>query len=261
MADTADKTAVVGETEVVPAVTQETAPTNHQLIDLKEMLEAGCHFGHQARRWNPKMAKFIYTKRDGVHIIDLTLTAAQLELAMQKVEEWVKNGKEIVFVGTKRQAREIVLEEANQAGAPFIVERWLGGTLTNWEQMQGRINRLVDLKTKREAGDLKQYTKRERGLIDREIERLERFFGGIAGLKKKPEALFIIDTHKEKTAVYEAKISGVKIIGMVDTNGNPEEIEFEGGVVIPVNDDAVRSIKLVVHAIAEAYKAGKAARK
>jgi small subunit ribosomal protein S2 len=261
MADAAKNSTATEQAPGVPIETQKPAPTNHQLIDLKEMLEAGCHFGHQARRWNPKMAKYIYTKRDGVHILDLTKTAAQLELAMRTVEEWVKNGKEIVFVGTKRQAREIVLEEANQAGAPFIVERWLGGTLTNWEQMQGRINRLVDLKAKREAGDLKQYTKRERGLIDREIERLERFFGGIAGLKKKPEALFIIDTHKEKTAEYEARISGVKVIAMMDTNCNPEDVELMGGVVIPINDDAVRSIKLAVHAIAEAYKAGKAARK
>lgn len=226
-------------------------------LDLKEMLEAGCHFGHQTRRWNPKMQPYIYTERDGVHIFDLVKTASQLQKAMDFVTEWVKSGKEIVFVGTKRQAREIVLEEATQAGAPYVVERWLGGTLTNWEQMQERIKRMMDLKSKREAGELKQYTKKERGQIDKEISRLERFFGGLSNLKRRPEALFIVDTHKEKTAVAEAVTLGVTLVGMVDTNGDPENVE----VVIPVNDDAVRAIKLVVHKIAEAYKAGKQVQK
>lgn len=222
-------------------------------IDLKEMLEAGCHFGHQARRWNPKMAEYLYTERDGVHIFDLAKTAEGLEKAMEFVTDWVKQGKVIVFVGTKRQAKEIVKEEAIKCGAPYVTERWLGGTLTNWEQMQVRIKRLLDLKEKRDRGELKQYTKRERVLLDREIERLERFFGGIAQLKSRPEAIFVVDTHREKTAIKEARYLGLTVIGMVDSNADPDGIEHR----IPANDDAVRSIKLIVTKIAEAYAAGK----
>lgn len=226
-------------------------------IDLKELLEAGAHFGHQARRWNPKMKPYIYTTRDNVHIFDLALTAQKLAEAMEFVTKWTKNGQEIVFVGCKRQAQLIVKEEAIRVGAPYVTERWLGGILTNWDEIGQRVKRLKDLKEKRDTDGFKHYTKRERVLIDREIARLERFFGGLVNLKGKPEALFIVDTHKEIVAVKEATLLKIPIVGMLDTNGDPDVVTHP----IPINDDAVRSIKLVVTKIAEAYAAGKAQRK
>lgn len=225
-------------------------------VDLKELLEAGCHFGHQARRWNPLMKKFIYTQRDGVHIFDLVKSGALLEAAMEYVRDTVRAGKEIVFVGAKRQAKSIVIEEAMKVGAPYVTERWLGGMLTNWDEMDKRLRKMAKLKKQREADELKGYTKKERLMIDKEIARLERFFGGIATLNKRPEALFIVDTHREKTAVYEASKTGAKVIGMIDSNANPTLVDFP----IPVNDDAVRSIKLVVEKIAQAYLDGKTMR-
>jgi len=226
-------------------------------VDLREMLEAGCHFGHQARRWNPKMTEYIYAERDGVHIFDLAKSAQLIVEAMEFVRDWVASGKEIVFVGSKRQASAIVKEEALQVGAPFVAVRWMGGLLTNWEEMQKRIKRLNTLKAQRESGELvKRYTKKERVLIDREIAKLERFFGGLATLKERPEALFVVDTHREMTAVKEARAKGVPVVGMVDTNADPDYADK----VIPVNDDAVRSIKLVVTKIAEAYADGKSRR-
>ncbi len=225
-------------------------------VDLKELLDAGCHFGHQARRWNPKMKKFIYVQRDGVHIFDLVKTGETLEKAMEYVRDTVRAGKEVVFVGAKRQAKAIVREEAMKAGAPFVTERWLGGMLTNWDEMDKRLKKLAKLKKQRDSGDLSGYTKKERVLIDKEIARLERFFGGIATITHRPEALFIVDTHREATAVYEAGKVGSKVIGMVDSNADPSAVDFP----IPVNDDAVRSIKLVVEKIAQAYADGKTMR-
>lgn len=227
------------------------------VIDLKDLLEAGAHFGHQARRWNPKMKPFIFTTRDNVHIFDLAITASKLAEAMAFVTEWVKNGQEIVFVGCKRQAQAIVKEEAIKVGAPYVTERWLGGILTNWEEINRRIERLKELKEKRDADGFKHYTKKERVLIDREIARLDRFFGGLELLKGRPEALFIVDTHKEIVAVKEANLIGIPIVAMVDTNGDPDLVTH----IIPINDDAVRSIKLVVNKIATAYARGKAQRK
>jgi len=225
-------------------------------VDLKELLDAGCHFGHQAKRWNPKMKKFIYTERDGVHIFDLVKTGNNLEAAMEYVRDTVRAGKEVVFVGAKRQAKAIVLEEAMKAGAPYVIERWLGGMLTNWDEMEKRLKKLARLKKQRDAGELSGYTKKERLMIDKEIARLERFFGGIAGLTRRPEALFIVDTHRETTAVYEAERVGAKVIGMVDSNADPSSVTFP----IPANDDAVRSIKLIVEKIGQAYAEGKAMR-
>jgi len=225
-------------------------------IDLKELLEAGCHFGHQSKRWNPKMDPYIYTTRDGVSIFDLAVTAQKLVEAMEFVRDWVKSGKEIVLVGTKRQAQAIIRQEATRVGAPFISERWLGGTLTNWSEIYKRIERLREMKLKKEAGDYKIYTKRENVLIDREIDKLDRFLGGIAMLKKPPEALFVVDTHKESVVVKEARLTDVPVIGMIDSNTDPDMVTK----LIPANDDAVRSIKLIVTKIAEAYADGKAAR-
>jgi small subunit ribosomal protein S2 len=225
-------------------------------VDLKELLEAGCHFGHQARRWNPKMKKFIYVQRDGVHIFDLVKTGTNLEAAMEYVRDTVRAGKEVVFVGAKRQAKAIVREEATKAGAPFVTERWLGGMLTNWDEMEKRLKKLAKLKKQRESGDLSGYTKKERVIIDKEIARLDRFFGGIAHLTRRPDALFIVDTHREASAVLEANKVGAKVLGMVDSNADPSKVDFP----IPVNDDAVRSIKLVVEKVAQAYADGKTMR-
>jgi small subunit ribosomal protein S2 len=223
-------------------------------VDLKELLEAGCHFGHQARRWNPKMKRFIYTQRDGVHIFDLVQTGTLLEEAMTFVRDMTRAGKEVVFVGAKRQAKAIVREEASKVGAPFVTERWLGGMLTNWEEMEKRLKKLSRLKAQRESGELaKKYTKLEQTRINKEIERLDRFFGGISGLTKRPEVLFVVDTHREKTAVYESSKVGTKVVGMLDSNADPDLIDFP----IPLNDDAIRSIKLVVEKIAQAYADGK----
>ncbi len=203
------------------------------------------------------MEEYIFTSRDGVHIFDLAITAQKLVEAMNFVRSWVESGKEIVFVGTKRQAQAIVREETAKVGAPFVTERWLGGTLTNWEQMKKRIKRLKSLKEQREKGELKKYTKKEQVLLDREIAKLERFFGGLSEFTERPEALFVVDTHRELTAVKEANIIEAPVVGMVDSNGDPSLVDY----VIPVNDDAVRSIKLMVTHIAQAYADGKALRK
>lgn len=223
-------------------------------VDLKELLEAGSHFGHQARRWNPKMKKYIYAERDGVHIFDLVKTGLLLEQAMEGMRDMVRAGKEVVFVGAKRQAKAIVREEATKVGAPYVTERWLGGMLTNWEEMEKRLKKLARLKKQKEAGELaKKYTKLEQSRIDKEIERLERFFGGIATLNRRPDALFIVDTHREITAVYESNKVGVTVFGMVDSNSDPSMVDYP----VPANDDAVRSIKLVVEKMAQAYADGK----
>lgn len=221
--------------------------------DLQELLEAGAHFGHQVRRWNPRMKQYIYAARDGVHVFDLTITAAQLDEACEFVKELVAQGKTVVFVGTKRQAKAIVREEAAKVGAPLVSERWLGGMITNWEEISKRIKKLVEMKKKREAGEYDHYTKKERVLLDREISRLERFFGGIVELNQIPDALFVIDVNKEKVAVAEALQRGVKVVAMVDSNGDPTGVDK----VIPANDDAVRSIKYIVTRIADAYAEGK----
>ncbi len=223
------------------------------VIDLKELLEAGCHFGHQARRWNPKMDQYIYVKREGVHIFDLGITAKCLVEAMEFVRNLVKEGKEMVFVGSKRQASSIIKEEAEKCGAPFVSIRWLGGTITNWEQIKKSIDKLNDFEKKKEAGDFKKYTKKENILIDREIARLTRFLGGLRKLTKIPEAVFVVDVKKEHAVIKEANMKGVTVIGMVDTNADPEGVDY----VIPANDDAVSSVKFVVSKMAEAVSAGK----
>lgn len=222
-------------------------------VPLTELLEAGCHFGHQSRRWNPRMKPYIYTARDGVHIFDLAKTAEELEKACEYVKELVAGGGTLLLVGTKRQAKAIVREEAAKAGAPFVSERWLGGTITNWDQIKKSIDKLKEMRDKREKGEYKKYTKKENVIINREIDRLERFFGGLVDLTKIPDALFIVDTNKEEVAVEEARSRGVAVVGMVDSNANPDLVDR----VIPANDDAVRSIKLVVSMVAKAYADGK----
>jgi small subunit ribosomal protein S2 len=222
-------------------------------IDPKALLEAGCHFGHQAHHWHPKMQQYIYAERSGVHIFDLIQTAKKLEEAVEVARELGRAGKTLVFVGTKRQAQDIVREEAMAVDAPYVVSRWLGGTLTNWEQISKSVEQLNRRKREFESGVYDKYTKKERVLIGREISRLERLFGGIATLKHAPDALFIVDIGKEKAAVKEAVMREVPTIAVVDSNNDPSDITH----VIPANDDAVRSIKLLVNHIAKAYAEGK----
>lgn len=222
-------------------------------IDLKELLEAGVHFGHQSARWHPGMAPYLYTVKEGVHVFDLVKTKEKLEEALEFVRQTTAAGGQIVFVGCKRQAAGIVKEAAEKAGMPYVTERWLGGTLTNWSQMQKRLKILAKRKEERAAGVYKKYTKKEQLLIDREIAKLEKFFGGLTGMPELPAAVFIVDVKKESTAVREAKQLKIPVVGMVDSNSDPDPIDY----VIPGNDDAAGSIRLIVETVAAAAGEGK----
>lgn len=222
-------------------------------VDLEELLEAGCHFGHQARRWNPKMYKYIFTKKEGVHIFDLEKTAKLLIEAMEYVYTLVKQNKKIVFVGTKRQASAIIKEEAEKCGMPYVQTRWLGGTITNWKQISKSIKRLKEQEERREKGEFKKYTKKENILIDREIDKLNRFLGGLRQLTDLPEALMVVDVNKEIAAVKEARLKDIPVMAIVDSNTDVDLVDYP----IPANDDAVRSIKLVVSKISAAVEAAK----
>jgi small subunit ribosomal protein S2 len=222
-------------------------------ITLEELLEAGCHFGHQKRRWNPAMGRYIYGERDGVHIFDLAKTKDGLEKACEYVSNLVAGGGTILFVGTKRQAADFVKNEALRVGMPYVSVRWMGGLLTNYSNLGKRIRKLSDMKAKREAGEYKVFTKKERLLLDREIEHLEKFFGGVAGMEGLPGAMFVVDTHKEDVAVREAKRVGIPVVGIVDSNSDPTMVDY----VIPGNDDAVKAIELMINAVAEAVVDGK----
>lgn len=221
-------------------------------ISLQQLLEAGCHFGHQSRRWNPSMDEYIYGVRDNVHIFDLVKTKKGLDEATAFVETTASQGGKILMVGTKRQARGIVEEAAKKTGMPYVAQRWLGGMLTNFSQLQKSVKRLKSLKDRREKGELKKYTKKEQLDLDREIAKLERFLGGMADMDKLPEVMFVVDTHQEIVAVKEANRAGVKVAGIVDTNAEPSLVDF----VIPANDDAVKSIELIVGAVVEAITKG-----
>jgi small subunit ribosomal protein S2 len=224
-------------------------------ITLKALLEAGCHFGHQAHRWNPKMKPYLYDIRQGVHIFDLVKTKEGLEAACEFVKKAAAEGKQIVFVGTKRQARAIIEEVAKKIGVPYVNERWIGGTITNWEQIKKNLDKLAEMKRAKEAGEYKKYTKKEQSLLDKEITRLERFYGGLVGLEEMPEVLFVVDVKKEATAVREAKKKEVVVIGLVDSDSDPDWVDW----VIPGNDDAVGSIKFITEKIGEAIEEGKQA--
>ncbi len=223
-----------------------------QDISLEQLLEAGCHFGHQRRRWNPAMKGYIYGERDGVHIFDLVKTRDGLMAACKFVKEVAARGGKILFVGTKKQAAEFVKAEAVRVGMPYVSVRWMGGLLTNNSYLSGRIRKMADMKKQREAGEFKKYTKKERLLLDREITKLEKFFGGVSDMVGLPDAVFVVDTHKEDVAVREACKMGVPLIGVVDTNAEPS-MEY----VIPANDDAVKSIELIVKAVADAIEDGR----
>lgn len=221
-------------------------------VSLRDLLEAGCHFGHQTTRWNPKMKPYIFMARDNIHIFDLVKTKKGLEDAAAFAKATAANGGRIIFVGTKRQAQDIVREAAKAVNMPWITERWIGGLLTNWEQLKKRLNYLADLKIGKAEGRFKDRTKKENLLIDREITKMERVFGGVADLKELPAALFVIDARKEEAAVKEARARGVKILAIVDTNANPDGIDF----VIPANDDATKCLQLLIGCITEAITEG-----
>lgn len=223
-------------------------------VSAEELLEKGAHFGHQARRWNPKMEPYLYGTQDGVHVFDLIKTKALLEETLEFLKTSTKEGKVILFVGCKKQAREKTKDVAEACGSPYFVERWLGGTLTNFDQINKSIKKLSEMKTKMAAGEYASFTKKERVLIDREIARLERFFGGISTLSKIPDVLVVVDTHKESGAIKEAKATGVKTVGIVDSNADPEVIDYP----IPMNDDSTKAVEYVLDLMKEAILDGKA---
>ncbi|WNF24505.1 30S ribosomal protein S2 [Mesobacillus jeotgali] len=218
------------------------------VISMKQLLEAGVHFGHQTRRWNPKMKKYIFTERNGIYIIDLQKTVKKVEEAYNYVKELAVNGGTVLFVGTKKQAQDSVKEEAARSGMYYVNQRWLGGTLTNFETIQKRIARLKDIERMSEDGTFEVLPKKEVVQLKKEQERLEKFLGGIKDMKGLPDALFIIDPRKERIAVAEARKLNIPIVGIVDTNCDPDEID----VVIPANDDAIRAVKLLTSKMADA---------
>ena len=225
-------------------------------VSIKSLLAAGAHFGHQTSRWNPRMKKYIYTSRNGIHIIDLEQTAALLQKACDFVKDLVSQGEIILFVGTKKQAREAVEEEAKRCGMPYVNQRWLGGMLTNFETIQSRIDYLVRLEDQKMRGEFEYLPKKEAMKLDKEIERLNRQTGGFKEMTKFPGALFVIDPQKERIAVTEARRTNVPIVAIVDTNCDPFEIDHP----IPANDDAVRAVKLICSKMADAAIQGSEAR-
>ena len=223
---------------------------------MKALLEAGVHFGHQTRRWNPKMRKYIFTERNGIHILDLSQTVGLLEDACTYVRDLVAEGGTILFVGTKRQAQEAIESEARRSGMPFVTTRWLGGTLTNFQTIQSRIDYLVRLEDSRARGEFESLPKKERLQKEEEIVRLNRYLGGIKEMTALPSAVYIVDTTKEDIAVAEALRMGTPIVSLVDTNCNPDVIDYP----IPSNDDAIRAIKLITSKVADAVLEGLTAR-
>ena len=224
------------------------------VVSMRDLLEAGVHFGHQTRRWNPKMRRFIFTERGGIYIIDLQQTAELLDRAYDFARDLASRGGTMLFVGTKKQAMDSIAEEAERVGMPYVNHRWLGGLLTNWRTMSARIERMHELRRLKEEGQLELLPAKERLTMLSELEKLEANLGGVADLKRQPDALFVVDLRKEQIAVREARRLGLPIIGLVDTNCDPDEADY----VIPGNDDAIRSCSLVIRAIAGAIDAGKA---
>lgn len=227
------------------------------IVSMKALLETGVHFGHRTRRWNPKMAPYIFTERNGIHILDLQQTLGMVEDAYNLVRDTVAEGGTILFVGTKRQAQDTIAGEASRARQPYVSERWLGGTLTNWTTISQRITHLKRLEARREAGEFDVLKKRERLRVEREINKLNSRLGGIRDMRGLPDLLFVVDVNHEETAVREANILDIPIIAMVDTNCNPDPIDY----IIPSNDDAIRAIKLIAGKLADAALEGAAMRK
>ena len=223
------------------------------VVSMKQLLEAGVHFGHQTRRWNPKMAPYIFTERNGIYIIDLQKTVRKLEEAYLFVRDAAANGEEILFVGTKKQAGESIREEAERAGAHYVNARWLGGMLTNFETIKRRIRRLEELREMEADGTFDLLPKKEVIKLNLEIEKLEKFLGGIKNMNRLPGVMFVVDPRKEKIAVAEAKKLGIPVVAIVDTNCDPDEIDY----VIPGNDDAIRAVKLISQAMGNAILEGR----
>ncbi len=227
------------------------------VISMKALLESGVHFGHRINKWDPRMRPYIFTERNGIHIIDLQQTVKLLNQAYNLVRDTVANGGTVLFVGTKRQAQETIKDEATRCGMPYITERWLGGMLTNWSTMYARIQELNRLEGLRDSGEINRLTKKEGLLIQREIDRLLIRLSGVRNMKRLPDLLFVVDVGREDAAVHEANLLNVPVVALVDTNCNPQGIDY----VIPSNDDAIRAIKLLVAKVADAVLEGKAMRK
>ena len=223
------------------------------VISMKQLLEAGVHFGHQTRRWNPKMAKYIFTERNGIHVIDLQQTVKYADQAYDFMRDAAANDAVVLFVGTKKQAADAVAEEAVRAGQYFINHRWLGGTLTNWGTIQKRIARLKEIKRMEEDGTFEVLPKKEVALLNKQRARLEKFLGGIEDMPRIPDVMYVVDPHKEQIAVKEAKKLGIPVVAMVDTNTDPDDID----VIIPANDDAIRAVKLITAKMADAVIEGR----
>ncbi|MBQ9845617.1 MAG: 30S ribosomal protein S2 [Oscillospiraceae bacterium] len=222
-------------------------------VSMKQLLEAGVHFGHQTRRWNPKMARYIFTERNGIYIIDLQKTVKKLDEAYDFIKEIAAEGGEVLFVGTKKQAQDAIKEEAQRCGMHFVNARWLGGMLTNYRTMKTRIARLEQLNKMKEDGTFDLLPKKEVIKLELEIEKLEKNIGGIKNMETLPKAMFVVDTRKEKIAVAEAKNLGIPVVAIVDTNCDPDEVDY----VIPGNDDAIRAVKLISGAMADAIIEGR----
>jgi small subunit ribosomal protein S2 len=223
---------------------------------MKALLETGVHFGHRTQKWNPKMAPYIFTQRNGIHILDLQQTLANLNQYHDLIVKLVTDGGSVLFVGTKRQAQETIAREAERCGMPYVNHRWLGGTLTNWRTIRERIDTLKKLETRRDKGEFDLLTKKEALMLTRKIEKLQLRLGGIREMRRLPELVLVVDTHREATAVKEANILSIPVLAL-DTNSDPEQVDY----IIPANDDAIRSIKLLVSAVADAVMEGKAMRK
>ena len=223
------------------------------VISMKQLLEAGVHFGHQTRRWNPKMAQYIFTERNGIYIIDLQKTVKKAEEAYKAMKEIAETGKPVLFVGTKKQAQEAIKEEAERCGMFYVNERWLGGMLTNHKTIQTRINKLRELERMENEGVFEVLPKKEVALLNKQRARLEKFLGGIEDMPRIPDVMYIVDPHAEQIAVKEAKTLGIPVVAMVDTNADPEPID----VVIPANDDAIRAVKVITAKMADAIIEGR----
>ncbi len=241
-------------TKAVKAVSKKEVKTG---TTIEELFEAGAHFGHVVKKWNPKMKKYLWGAKNGIHIFDLEKTMAGLDEAVKALTQMAAEGKRFVLVGTKRQVRQMVEEEAKRLEVPYITQRWMGGLITNWRQLKQTLDRLASQKQKRETGQLKKYTKKEQLMFDKEITRLERIIGGISSLKEAPEAVVVFDTHKEKLAVKEAHSRGLTVIGMVDSNANPDVVD----IVIPMNDDSAKGLEIVVKILGQAIENGLKVRK
>ena len=223
------------------------------VVTMKQLLEAGVHFGHQTRRWNPKMEEYIFTERNGIYIIDLQKTVKMIDTAYNYMKDVAANGGVVLFVGTKKQAQDSIEEEATRAGQYYVNHRWLGGTLTNWKTIQSRIARLKELKKMAEDGTFDVLPKKEVVVLTKQREKLERFLGGIEDMPRIPDVMYIVDPHKEQIAVKEAQKLHIPIVAMVDTNTDPDDIDY----VIPSNDDAIRAVRLITSKMADAIVEGK----